>query len=421
MADVFGFDNPVKRRHHNWAKWEVADNELPMTIADMDLPTSPQIVQALHDKVASATYGYEVIPQEYYEAVQGWLTRHHRFTPPLEWMSFATGVIPALSSLIRTLTTVGDNVLMLTPVYNIFFNSAANNGRHPLASPLDYDSASHTYSINWADVEKKMALARTTMMVVCNPHNPSGLVPEPEDLAHIVRLARQYGVIVVSDEVHGDMLWDDTLDYTPILSLPEPLRGNVIELISPSKTFNCAATHACTVLIADPNLRAHAVRGFNNDEIAEPNLTAVPASIAAYRDSDEWYAAMLSYVRANIELVNDTLAREMPLITPVKMAATYLPWLDCTDLFAAHPGSPVSSVSPDYQSTEVEALDRPHTVSDEFTAFIRQTSGLLVNPGGEYFGNGATFIRMAVACPRHQVEDALARLKRSYDLWCEQH
>jgi cystathionine beta-lyase len=420
------FDQPVSRRGTDSDKWddEAGPGELPMTIADMDFRTSPAIIDALTKKVETGVFGYEVPGDDYYNAVAGWMSRRHGFTPQREWMCFVTGVVPAISSLVRHMSNLGDNVLLLTPIYNIFFNSILNNGRHALTSQLVYDRQKRSYSINWADLEAKMADPLTTLMIVCNPHNPIGFVLEPEDLARMVRLAANHHVTIISDEIHGDLVLRGE-DYTPLLSLPEPLRHNVIELVSPSKTFNVAALHAATAIIADEGLRERAVRGFNQDEIAEPNLAAIPGTIAAYTKSDKWYRALLSYLKANVEHTEQFLASSIPQLVPVHLAATYLVWIDCSDLFDSNPltsqeCADLENRSAGFTASEHDALSRPLGRTDVLCSFIRQKTGLIVTPGRVY-GAGGDFIRMALACPRAQVDDALDRLARGVEQWKQTH
>jgi cystathionine beta-lyase len=425
-CDASYFDQPVSRRGTDSDKWdeEAQPGELPMTIADMDFRTSPAIIHALENKVKTGVFGYEVPGDDYYNAVAGWMSRHHGFEPPRSWMHFVTGVVPAISSLVRHISNVGDNVLLLTPVYNIFFNSILNNGRHALASPLVYDRAHRSYAIDWADLEQKMADPLTTLMIVCNPHNPIGFVLEPEDLARIVRLAANHHVTIISDEIHGDLVLRGE-DYTPLLSLPDPLRHNVIELVSPSKTFNVAALHAATAIIADEGLRQKAVRGFNQDEIAEPNLAAIPGTIAAYTRSDHWYSALKLYLKANVEHVEHFLATSIPELVPVQLAATYLLWIDCADLLDRYPltsqeWKAIGGQTSRFTVNQHDALSHPLGRTDALCVFIRQKTGLIVTPGSTY-GAGGDFIRMALACPRRQVDDALQRLKTAVDQWKATH
>ena len=411
----YDFDTPVDRRGSDSTKWDVRPGELPMTIADMDLRTAPEIVSALEKKVRTGVFGYEWPGKDYFEAVSDWEASQHDWKAPIDWMVFATGVVPAISSLVRHLSNPGDNVLVQTPVYNIFFNSIANNGRHPLANPLAYDPRSHEYGIDWQDLESKLADPLTSLMILCNPHTPTGMTWEPEDLARLVRLAEQHHVVIVSDEIHGDLVLRGE-PMTPILSLPPQLRHNTIALVSPSKTFNLAALHAATMIVADEGLRQKAERGLNCDEAAEPNLVAIPGTIAAYAQGGPWLAALKKYLLENVEYVEGFLKQNMPRIVPVHLGATYLMWLDCSGVIGRQEEQTAQRDAA-YDSDTQEALSVRPGATDAFAAFIREKTGLIVTPGSAYHGNGGRFLRIALACPRAQVEDAMRRFKKAYDLW----
>lgn len=415
MSGKYDFDTPLNRRGTDSTKWAVGPGELPMTIADMDFRTAPEIIDALEKKVASGVFGYEWPGDDYFSAVQQWEAKRHSWRPPKEWMVFTTGVVPALSSLVRHLSNPGDNVLVQTPVYNIFFNSIANNGRHPLANELSYNPSSHNYSINWEDLENRLADPLTTLMILCNPHNPIGKVWEPEELARLVRLAEKHHVTIISDEIHGDLVLCGE-DITPILSLPPQLRHNTIALVSPSKTFNLAALHAATMIVADEGLRQRATRGLNCDEVAEPNLVAIPGTIAAYTKGGAWLDALKKYLLGNVEFVEDYLAQNIPQIVPVHLGATYLMWLDCSQAVAQTlPATARKDAR--YIADDEDALATRPGATDGFATFIRKQTGLILTPGSTYHGNGGRFLRIALACPRAQVEDAMCRLKKATNLW----
>ncbi len=384
------FDQIINRTKTNSIKWHVAKNELPMWIADMDFKTSPAIVQALQEKVRDGIFGYEEIPPAYFNAVANWYERVHGFRPDPAWMTFATGVVPALSSAVRRLTAVGDNVLVQAPVYNIFYNSIVNNGRHVVSSDLLYDENKHVYHVDWDDLEAKLSDPLTNMMILCNPHNPIGLIWSRETLTRLVQLCQQYHVKIFSDEIHGDLTFNQT-GYTPMFSLPAELIQNLVAAVSPSKTFNVAAMHAATVLVPNKNLRAQINRGLNSEELAEPNLVAIPGTIAAYEKGLPWLQELKEYLVENRELVRNFISQEVgPRIALVEGQATYLIWID------------VSQVTND---------------SAKLAKFIRKETGLILSAGSFYGGNGNHFLRMNVACPKERLQDGLQRLKKGLTAW----
>jgi cystathionine beta-lyase len=209
-----------------------------MWVADMDFETAPEIISAIQKRAGHGIFGYSIVPEEWYRAIMEWWERRHHFRVEKEWLIFCTGVVPAISSIVRKMTTVGENVLIQTPVYNIFFNSIVNNGRNVLESPLKYENG--VYSIDFADLEEKLANPQTTMLLLCNPHNPIGKIWDRETLVKIGDLCRRYHVLVVSDEIHCD-LTDPGKEYVPFASVSENCRDNSITCIATTKTFNLAA------------------------------------------------------------------------------------------------------------------------------------------------------------------------------------
>lgn len=374
------FSEMIDRRHTNSVKWDVKDNELPMWVADMDFRTAPGIIKAFQDKAASGIFGYEEVPEAYFEAVQHWYATEHNWAPNTAWMRFVTGVVPTISSAVRRVSNVGDNVLVQAPVYNIFYNSIVNNGRHVLSSDLvDHDGQ---YAIDWDDLDAKLAEPLTTMMILCNPHNPVGKVWTADELAQIGALAAKHHVTVLSDEIHGDIT-DAGHPYTPFASVNDVNAQNSITCVSTSKTFNVAALHAATVIVPNEALRNVVDRGINTDELAEPNSFAIPGVIAAYTTGSDWVHAMNAQVTANKQTLTQFIAAQLPELQVIEGHATYLVWIDCR-----------------------------HVTSDTtaLADFIRAKTGLFITAGAVYGGDGHDFIRINVACPAERLQDGLNRL-----------
>lgn len=381
----YDFDTILDRQHTNSEKWDVKPGELPMTTADMDFKTAPEIMQAMKDKINAGAFGYEYPSQEYFDAVAHWYKIEHNAEAQTSWMRFATGVIPSITASVNHLSHTGDNVLLMEPVYNTFYNSILNSGRHALASQLKYDRSTYTYSVDWDDLEEKMSNPLTTLMILCNPHNPTGYVWSRDELMRIIKLAQKYGVIVISDEIHGDLVLKGP-DYTPTFSLPEEYRQNLVTLVSTSKTFNVAALHAATGIVANPILREHFTRAINKYEVAEPNLLAIPGTIAAYTQGADWLHQLKKYLLDNREYLEQFISDNLPKLHVVPGTATYLVWID------------VSEVTKD---------------SNALAQKIRQETGLIINPGTYYHGNGNEFIRINIAYPLAQIKDGLTRLAKA--------
>ena len=381
----YDFDTILDRQHTNSEKWDIKPGELPMTTADMDFKTAPEIMQAMKDKINAGAFGYEYHSQEYFDAVAHWYKIEHNAEAQTSWMRFATGVIPSITASVNHLSHTGDNVLLMEPVYNTFYNSILNSGRHALASQLKYDRSTYTYSVDWDDLEEKMSNPLTTLMILCNPHNPTGYVWSRDELMRIIKLAQKYGVIVISDEIHGDLVLKGP-DYTPTFSLPEEYRQNLVTLVSTSKTFNVAALHAATGIVANPILRERFTRAINKYEVAEPNLLAIPGTIAAYTQGADWLHQLKKYLLDNREYLEQFISDNLPQLHVVPGTATYLVWID------------VSEVTKD---------------SNALAQKIRQETGLIINPGTYYHGNGNEFIRINIAYPLAQIKDGLTRLAKA--------
>lgn len=377
----YNFDILIDRRETNSLKWNVNKNELPMWVADMDFQVAPEILEAIQKRVEHGIFGYSIIPDKWYEAIIYWWKKRHDLDLQKQGLIFCTGVIPAISSIIRKLTTVGENILVQTPVYNNFFNSIINNGRQVLENKLKYDG--ETYSIDFDDLENKLSNPQTTMMLLCNPHNPIGKIWSKEVLEKIGELCYKYNVIVLSDEIHCDIT-KPKHNYVPFISVSEKCKQNSITCIAPTKTFNLAGLQTSAVIIPNENLRHKVNRALNTDEVAEPNAFAIEAAIAAFTQGEVWLDELCEYLDKNKQFATEFVKKEIPNIKIVPSDATYLLWVDC------------SSVSSN-------AVD--------LAQYIRNHTGLYVSAGNQYWGNGNYFLRVNIACPRVTLQDGLERLK----------
>lgn len=383
------FDQVNNRRNTNSMKWDVASDELPLWVADMDFKTAPSVIEALEKKVATGIFGYTIIPDEWYDSIQNWwqIRHHHRIEK--DWLVFSTGVVAALSTAVKRLTNVGDQVVIQTPVYNIFFNSIVNHGRHVVENPLKYEE--NQYQIDFEDLEEKLSHPLTTLMILCNPHNPVGKIWRLEELEKIGDLCKKHNVTVVSDEIHCD-LTDVGKSYTPFAKVSPICAEISISCCSASKAFNLAGLQSAFIVAPNKSLRDKMTRGLNSDEVAEPNAFAVETTIAAFTKGADWVDDLRSYITDNKQYVNRYLLDELPDIKLVESEATYLLWLDV---------SAICSNSSDLQS------------------FIRQETGLYLSEGAQFGGNGYHFLRLNVACPRKTLNEAMARLKSGITAYCK--
>lgn len=380
------FDSPVNRTGIFSMKWDVADGELPMWVADMDFRTAPAISEALTERVGNGTFGYTDVPREWNEAVADWWLRRYGVTVDPEHVVFTTGVIPAISSLVRSLTNVAEKVVLQPPVYNIFTNSIVNNGCRVLCNPLRYEHGA--YSMDFDDLEHKLADPLTRLMILCNPQNPSGNVWSDGDLARVGELCAKHHVTVVSDEVHGDIVRPG-VTHMPFAAVNELNRSICVTCSSPSKAFNVAGLQSAYFICDDDGLRARAVRGVNTDEVAEPNDFAVFSTIAAYTDGGAWLDDLCRVVQRNKDYVSAQLDEHAhDMLHMVASDSTYLAWIDCSGL-----------------------LDRVGDANAErFCGFLRSHTGLVLSYGGIYGENGSRFVRMNLGTRADLVIDGTARL-----------
>ena len=378
---MYDFDKLTDRSGTLSYKWDVKPGELPMWVADMDFEVAPPIKKAITDRAAHGIFGYSETPDAFFEAISSYWERRHGYRIPKENMIYSNGVVTAISSIVRKLTTPAENVLIQAPVYNIFYNSILNNGRNVLSSDLVYDGSE--YSIDFADLEEKLARPQTSLMILCNPHNPVGRIWTREELLKIGELCHKYGVTVLSDEIHCDIT-DPKDGYIPFASVNEICRRISVSAIAPSKTFNIAGLQSACVFADDPVIRHKVWRGLNTDEVGEPNAFSMSANIAAFTECDGWVDEMLDYVFENKRIACDFINSEIPGMKATYSRATYLLWVD------------ISGVSDD---------------SVDFCEKLRKATGLYLSDGAEYGECGRKFVRMNLATQRSRVIDGLQRLK----------
>ncbi len=324
----YDFDTQINRRGTGSLKWDVGEEELPMWVADMDFQAAPEIRQAIERRAAHGIFGYSVIPKAWNGSYVNWWKKRYDFAMEEDWLIFCTGIVPALSSIVRKLTTPGEKVLIQPPVYNMFFQSVVDNGRNILENPLKYDG--ETYEMDFEDLEEKLADPETILMILCNPHNPVGRIWSREELAKVGELCRKYHVTVVSDEIHCD-LTSPGRSYVPFASVSGECRDNCIICMAPTKTFNLAGLQSAAVAVPNPVLRHKVRRGMNTDEVSGPNCFAVDAAIAAYTEGGAWLDELREYIQGNKEYTKKYLEGIFG-IKAVYSEATYLMWLDCRGL-----------------------------------------------------------------------------------------
>lgn len=378
----YNFDEIVDRRGSRSYKWDSAERDgvLPMWVADMDFRTAPVVIEALRRRVEHGVFGYTLVPDEYYEATTRWFAERHGWKFKREQMIYTSGVVPAISAVIKALCSEGDKVLVQTPVYNCFFSSIRNNGCTMADSPLVY--ADNFYSIDFADLERKMADPKVKLMLLCNPHNPAGRVWRREELREIARLASENGVTVVSDEIHCELTFPG-YEYTPYAVVAEEFEGDYIVCCSPTKAFNIAGLQIANIVCRRESTRVRVDKAININEVCDVNPFGVEALIAAYNHGADWLAELKDYLYENYCELCRFFSRELPQLGVTRMEGTYLVWVDCRSLRLSS-----------------EALEEE----------LLEAESLWLNAGAMYGTDG--FMRINIACPRSVMLDGLNRLSR---------
>ena len=377
----YDFDQVIPRRGTDSYKWDSAGSPdvLPMWVADMDFRTAPAIVDALRRRVEHGIFGYTRVPDSYYETVTGWFARRHGWTIDRGWMLYTSGVVPAISAVIKALTRPGDKVLVQTPVYNCFFSSIRNNGCGMVASPLV--PVGNTYVMDYDDLEQKLSDPQVKVMLLCNPHNPVGHVWKREELVRLGDMCIRHGVTVVSDEIHCELVFPGHR-YTPFASISEKFLQHSVTCLSPSKAFNIAGLQIANIVCIDAALRAKIDRAINDNEVCDVNPFGVIATQAAYNEGEEWLDQLIGYLHANYLYMQDFCSENLPQFPLTALEGTYLVWMDCRTL-----GLP----------------------SEELERRLVAEAGLWLNAGTMYGAEGEGFMRWNIACPRTTLAEGLKR------------
>ena len=379
----YNFDEIVDRRPLNSYKWNVKPNELPMWVADMDFSPAPEIVSALEKRVHQGPFGYNFVPKSFFESYRYWWKKRHRLELDTNWMQFSTGVVPTISSLVRHLTSFDAQVMVLSPVYNIFYHSIRNNGRHIVESRLNYEQGA--YTIDWQDLEVKLANDKLEMLIFSNPHNPTGYIWTLEELERLGELCIKYKVIVISDEIHCD-LTHKGYHYQPFLGISEKINQQIVMCAAPTKAFNIAGLQTSAVIVPNQKLREKVRFAINTDEIAEPNSFAIQITEAVFKNGENWLDALQDYLDKNHQYLISTIEEKFPEIRVIPSRATYLAWLDCSSI------------------TEN---------TSDLCAFIRRETGLILSAGNIFGGNGQHFIRWNYACSNELLKDGVKRFEKA--------
>ena len=376
---MYDFDKLIDRTNTHSVKWDVKGGELPLSLGDMDFEVAPEIKDAILKRANHGIFGYTVVPEEWYDAIISWWKRRHNFQIEKSWLQFCTGVVPAITCSVKRLTNHGDRVAVLTPAYNIFYHSIENMGRTVAESRLKYDGKK--FAIDFESLEKTLSHPLTTMLIFCNPHNPTGNIWTADEIKKVGGLCKKHGVTVLSDEIHCDLTMPGH-EYTPFASVSKECADISVTCAAASKAFNLAGLQAAAVIVPNKSLREKIVRGLNSDEVAEPNCFAAIGTVAAFNEGEGWLNELREYLFENRKFAEKYISENLPSAHAVEADSTYMLWVDCG-----------------------KYTDN----ADELCEFIRRKNGLIISPGSLYRGDSAKFVRMNLACSRSRLAEGLSR------------
>jgi cystathionine beta-lyase len=353
-----------------------------MWVADMDFKSPAKVIEALIQRAEHGVYGYTVSSERLSEALIGWLVRRHRWEIDKRWIVYSPGVVTSVNISILAFTEVGDKILLQTPIYYPFYSSIQENQRVLVTNPLQNNNG--FYEIDFDDLEEKLGNG-VKMMIFCSPHNPIGRVWRQNELEKVAILCRQYNVLLISDEIHSDLVYKD-YKHIPIASLSEEVLLNSVTLISPTKTFNLAGLCQSTAIIPNARLRQRFKNTISRTGAEMLNIFGMEAAQVAYSCCEDWLEELIIYLHKNLEITEEYFQKYIPQIKVIRPEATYLAWLDCNQL-------PI----------EMEKI------KDFFTF----RAGVGLNDGITFGKEGFGFQRLNFACPRILLIEGLERIRKA--------
>ena len=385
----YDFDLLTERRGTNSVKWDESPSPdvIPLWVADMDFMAAPAIQEALRRRMEHGVFGYTIVGNDYYDAIINWFQRRHQWTINREEILYTTGVVPAMSVAIKALTMPGERVLILSPAYNCFFSSIRNNGCEVVESSLLFcqNNIQDRFEVDWADFEAKCADEKTTVFLLCNPHNPTGRVWTKAELQQMNDICLKHHVKVVSDEIHCELIMPGCR-FQPFAAVSEQCRQNSVTLNSPSKSFNIAGLQIANIICQQPEWRRRIDRAININEVCDVNPFGPVALIAAYNESEAWLDELCAYLWDNYQTLCEFAAEHLPDWHICPLEGTYLPWIDIT---------------------------ATGMTSQQYADYLLNEAKVWVNPGTMYGPqSGEGYIRLNIACPRSRLLEALERITR---------
>lgn len=388
---MYDFDRVIDR--HNTGCAKLAELQelfgscdlIPLWIADMDFAVAPEITEALARRVEHPIYGYAVPPEGYWQSIEQWLSERYDFNVDRRELAFVPGVVKGIGYAVNFFTRQGDGIVIQPPVYHPFRRVVEGNGRRVIENPLLFDEESGSYRMNLEELERIVEQEHPAMMILCNPHNPVGIQWPREVLAEVGRICRRGNVIVVSDEIHGDLVLYGKPHHI-FADCSEDCREVAVMFGAPSKTFNIPGLVSSWCVVKNPRLRDDFYKWLEVNEFSSPTFISTIGTEAAYRHGSAWLAEALKYIEGNIAAVREFLARELPEVGMVEPQASFLVWMDFRRLGLDH---------------------------DLLVDLVVNRAGLALNDGEMFGRQGHGFMRVNVATPRTCLMDALERLRHA--------
>lgn len=385
----YNFDAVVDRSNNHSAKYDErqkkfgTEDVIPLWIADMDFKTAQPIIDALSARAQEGIWGYTSRPDSYFAAIRDWQKRRNNWDIDQSLMSFSLGVVQSISAMVKLFTPEGGGVLIQTPVYSEFYDMTEAWNRKVLENKFVEQDGK--WSMDWADFEEK--LTQADLFLLCNPHNPLGIVWTPEELRRMAELCMKHHVVLFSDEIHSDLLFHGKR-HTPMAALSPEIAAYVVTGISGTKTFNLAGLQASTVIFPNVHMKQVFDRFWQRMDIHRNNAFSLTAMEAAFTGGEEWLEQLLTYISGNFDFIASYCAAHIPQIKPNIPDATYLVWLDCRAL-----------------GMDDEAL----------RDFMIHKARLGLNEGNTFGRSLSGYMRLNAACPRSVLEQALGQLKAAVE------
>jgi cystathionine beta-lyase len=381
---TINFDKIVERRNTKSIKWDSVERDiLPMWVADMDFEVPESVIQAVKKRAEHGVYGYTVPGDTYYDAIIEWWRKRYNYEIKKEWINYSPGVVPAINMLIRAFTHPGDKVILQVPVYHPFFTAVSNSGCEILENPLKLEDG--RYVMDFEDLEDKLKDSKVKVMILCSPHNPVGRVWTKDELTILGSLCLKHGVIVISDEIHCDLVYKD-YRHTPFTSISDAIALNSVVCTAPSKTFNLAGFQVSSIIIPNPELRKKFSDVLESNGIGTPNIFGIEAAEAAYKYGEQWLDELIDYLEGNLNFLLDYVKNNIPQIKVIRPEGTYLVWVDCKELNMNY---------------------------EELHQFFLKEAKVWFNEGYIFGQEGQGFERINIACPRSILAEALNRIEKA--------